>query len=93
MLSSISNYYEQLVLDTIYQALAENRRALNDQTYIDDLACIALNRLPARYIRHSVDLVAHIPDDEHTKMRSSVIEAVDHALRTIRRRESSRTVE
>lgn len=34
-----------------------------DSDYLSDVACVALNRLPARYIRHEVDMAFYMTQD------------------------------
>lgn len=89
MLSSIGNYYEHLVMERIAQAQNQNASELATAE-IEDLACVALNYLPPRYVRHAVDLAAHLSDAEHRSMREEVADAVDFALLTTRRRQEVR---
>lgn len=51
----IRNYYEQLVAEEVRRRLhdAEPPATLD---YMADVACVALNRLPPRYIRFEVDM-------------------------------------
>lgn len=89
MLSSIGNYYERLVIEQIRDALAQQGEAV-DSDYVDDLACMALNYLPPRYVRNVVDLATHLTDREHVMMREEVADAVGFARATIKRREFKR---
>ena len=94
MLSSIQNYYERLVMESI-QDILEGRDGMPDPhacdpEYLEDLACVALNRLPPRYVRHSVDLASHLDDEERRLMQERVAEAVGQAIETIARRRASR---
>ncbi len=89
MIPNILNYYEQLVLDHIHRILLEDDETLQ-QDQIDDLACLALNRLPARYIRHGIDLAHHLQDAELAKMNQAVNAAVKAGLDTINRRRRER---
>ena len=89
MLSSIGNYYERLVMERIHDALDENGNTF-DAASVEDLACVALNYLPPRYVRHSVDLAAHLSDAEHRNMREEVSDAVSFAIATTRRRHEIR---
>jgi len=54
---SLKNYYEHQVVDTVL-AMAPNYPLLQEEQQ-PDVACVALNRLPPRYIRHQVDLAFH----------------------------------
>lgn len=75
----IRNYYEQLVAEEI-------RRRLHDQKpsasldYMADVACVALNRLPPRYIRFEVDMAFYMSPDEFVRTQQSVQDAVTEAL-------------
>ena len=51
---NIHNYYEKLVLDHMHEHLID-RQGITDQNLLEDVACVALNRLPTRYVRHDVD--------------------------------------
>ncbi len=75
----IRNYYEQLVAEEI-------RRRLHDQKpsasldYMADVACVALNRLPPRYIRFEVDMAFYMSPDEFVRTQQAVQDAVTDAL-------------
>ncbi len=74
--SAINNYYEQLVfrhiLDTISDPLDEN--------FLDDIACVALNHLPAKYVRHEVDMAFYMTAEERNKMENNITLAVKNAI-------------
>ncbi len=76
---SIHNYYEQLVLDRI-QELSDTRLAGEDEDFLCDVACVALNQLPARYVRHNVDTVFYMPIQEREHIQREVITMVDKAI-------------
>jgi hypothetical protein len=90
MLSTITNYYERLVSERLFDVLCASGDA-QDEEYLDDLACVALNYLPARYMRHGVDFVSHLTDDELQHMHDEVTDAVGFALATTRRRTAPRS--
>lgn len=85
MLASIQNYYERLVLESIQKRFA-GRDELKDPDFVADLACLALNALPARYVRHAVDLWSHLSDEERSTIMNQVESAIDQALATMGRR-------
>ncbi len=89
MLSSIENYYERLVMEAI-QALLQGTDAGSDAEYLDDLACLALNDLPPRYVRHTVDFASHLSDEAHRAMRQEAADALKQAIETIARRRVAR---
>ncbi len=76
---SISNYYEQLVLDSITKNVVVPSDVEHDD-FLQDIACVALNKLPARYIRHNVDMVFYTKSDERAEMLNSVDKTVKHAF-------------
>ena len=76
---SIKNYYETLVVFEL-QAQLSTKEGSEDFDYIEDVACVALNKLPPRYVRHHVDLIYYLTDEEKTKMESAVRIAVSDAL-------------
>lgn len=73
----IHNHYESLVLDELRKVLA-NKDV--DKEYIADVACVALNNLPARYIRHDVDMMFYLSSKERTEMQKQVTQAVAEAI-------------
>lgn len=75
----IHNYYEQLVLKKLVELGLDEQ----NEDMLEDVACIALNQLPARYVRHNVDMIFYMTADEHKKMYSDVEHAVNTALRYI----------
>ncbi len=76
--SSIINYYERLVFDHIQRTLVDTRK-IGSMDAVLDIACLSLNRLPARYIRHQVDATFYMTDQEQQKMLADVDAAVQQA--------------
>ena len=76
---SVTNYYETLVAFELRDQLKESENA-NDRDYIEDVACVALNKLPPRYVRHHVDLAYYLTDEEKLAMDSAVRIAVSDAI-------------
>lgn len=87
---SIHNYYEQMVLD---QLLRSSDRATKDADFLADAACVALNRLPPRYIRHDVDMTFFLSPVEIDEMTSKVAKAVNDAVTYVEEREKIRSEE
>lgn len=79
--SQISNYYEKLVVEEL------NKRA-DDIGFVEDelidIACVALNQLPSRYYRFSVDMAFYLSAKETQRMEDEVSTAVDHAIRFVK---------
>ncbi len=87
---SVHNYYEQMVFD---QILRSNDRAATDSEYLADLACVTLNRLPARYVRHDVDMTFFMTPNEMEEMRNRVVNAVNDAVDYVDSRDSQASEE
>jgi hypothetical protein len=72
----IQNYYEQLVLKMLTDMGIDSE----NEDFLQDVACIALNQLPARYVRHNVDMIFYMTADEHNKMYADVEQAIKTAI-------------
>lgn len=81
----ISNYYEQLVRDHLWK-MTENAAEPLTQTFIDDVACLALNKLPSCYVRNEVDKAASLTEKDLQKMNEAVSRAIDEAIEQVCRR-------
>ncbi len=75
---NVHNYYEKLVIDEINRLLEKKQQQHSDD-FIEDIACVALNHLPSRYIRHNVDLIFYMNSEERTEITQRVKHAVDDA--------------
>lgn len=75
---SVHNYYEHLVYDEILQNLEKYELEMDAQL-LEDVACVALNRLPTKYVRYDIDLAFYLTSEERTKLESSVQDAVKFA--------------
>lgn len=81
---SVHNYYEHMVLEEIAQ---HSSRAQEDMDFLADVACVALNRLPPRYIRHDVDMTFFMSQVELQEMNNKVHQAVMEAIDYVASRE------
>lgn len=75
----IRNYYEQLVAEEILRCLPGNQ----DSGYLADIACVALNHLPPRYIRYEVDMAFYMSPAELHEIDRRVKAAVEEAIEFI----------
>lgn len=80
----IHNYYERRVLQEIARV---SERAQQDREFLADVACVALNRLPPRYIRHDVDMTFFMSPQETQEIEDKVTLAVAAALKYVASRE------
>jgi hypothetical protein len=82
--SSVHNHYERLVFEAVQQRAAEY--PFLDLEALPDVACVALNRLGSRYIRHSVDLTFYLTEKERNALEQSLTEAVTFAFEFVQAR-------
>ena len=80
----IYNYYERLVYDEVINILNDNNMPFSIDN-AEDIACLALNQLPARYVRHSVDAAFYLGGAESEKMYKAVKAAVETAFEQVRK--------
>ena len=86
---TIQNHHERSVFDAV-AAHADRFPHLRDQGLMADIACVALNRLPPRYIRHGVDFAFYLSEKERQETQTAVDEAVDFAVGFVQARAAMR---
>ena len=79
MFDTIHNHQERAVLDAVIAAAADYQH-VNDAEFLADVACVALNRLPPRYIRHDVDYAFYLTERERAQNEAAISEAVAFAV-------------
>lgn len=72
---AIDNFYEPMVAE----AIDETRAKGDSQDFLADVMCVALNRLPAKYYRHSIDMMFYLADGELETMKNQSLTAVREA--------------
>jgi hypothetical protein len=87
--TSIRNHHERAVFDAIGAAAADYP-LLADAALLADVACVALNRLPPRYIRHEADLAFYLGEKERREAAQAVEEAVRYAFGFVQARHAMR---
>ncbi|TBO34102.1 hypothetical protein EYS42_01260 [Aquabacterium lacunae] len=85
---TLKNYYEHLVIDAVILAAPTYPLLTEDQH--PDVACVALNRLPPRYIRHQVDLAFHMTEKERQDNEQQIADAVKYAFEFVQARYAMR---
>ncbi|GGY67802.1 hypothetical protein GCM10011613_10010 [Cellvibrio zantedeschiae] len=81
----IHNYYERLVLEEIFEQ--STRAQEGDRDFLADVACVALNRMPPRYIRHDVDMTFFMSPQDMHEIHNKVVNAVTDAINYVESRE------
>jgi hypothetical protein len=79
---TIHNHHERAVFDAVLTA-APRFSHLSDPQILADVACVALNRLPPRYIRHDVDFSFYLTERERSENEQAITEAVDFAFQFV----------
>lgn len=82
--TSINNYFEKLVFDVIQEKLYETELD-NNEDFLADIACVALNQLPSRYVRHNVDMVFYMTTEEREQNQVLVEDAVIMAINYVKK--------
>jgi predicted Co/Zn/Cd cation transporter (cation efflux family) len=76
------NFYEDYVFATIANHLVDEHE--DDPGFLADVACVALNKLPCKYIRHHVDMTFYMTPDEYQQMENRVNKAVSEAVELVK---------
>lgn len=87
--SLIRNFYEQHVFDRVSRGMAHHPEIKGAEALLD-VACIALNRLPPKYIRYDADLFFYMTPKERTEIEAALDEAVQAAVEFVARREAAK---
>lgn len=85
---SLRNYHEHQVVHTVIGMAGQYPLIKEDQ--LPDVACVALNRLPPRYIRHQVDLAFHMTEKERAESEQLLLESVKYAFEFVQARYAMR---
>ncbi len=82
----VHNYYERLVFEEVlHRAQApENLDFTGDM--LADVSCLALNRLPARYVRHDVDMMFYLAEPERQAMQQALEDVLNFSFEFVRER-------
>ena len=83
-IDTVHNYYERRVIETVFST---SERAREDREFLADVACVALNHLPPRYIRHDVDMTFFMSPQELAEMSDKITDAVVRAIDYVHSRE------
>ena len=77
---TVHNYYDRLVFNEINENYKDKNLSYHQ---LEDMACIALNRLPPRYIRFDIDMSFYLSADEYFQIHRKVAKAVRKAYKKI----------
>ncbi len=88
--TSIQNYNERIVCDTVVRMAPRFPAIAGDDELLADVACVALNRLQPRYIRHEVDFSFYLSDGERAENEKLAGDAVEFAFSFVQARRAMR---
>ncbi len=84
--SSIYNHHEREVFNLVMDMVPQYPSLQVTSDLLCDVACVALNRLPPRYIRHEVDFRFYLTERERVEIDNAVQEAVSYAFNFVEAR-------
>jgi hypothetical protein len=88
--TSVRNHNERAVYDTVLREATRYPGLAHNAELLADVACVALNRLPPRYIRHEVDFVFYLSERERADSERQIQESVEYAYGFVQARTAMR---
>ena len=74
----VHNYFERLVFEEVLTRSSEFPAFTAEM--LADVACVALNSMPVRYVRHEVDLVFYLTEKERHEIELAMESALSQAF-------------
>ena len=81
--TSVRNHTERAVYDAVASEASQHPGLAHNPELLADVACVALNRLPPRYIRHDVDFSFYLTERERSENETAIAEAVEFAFQFV----------
>ncbi len=88
--TSIRNHNERTVCDAVIDMAPQFPGVAGNDELMADVACVALNRLQPRYIRHEVDFAFYLSEKERKESERQVRDAVEYAFGFVQARHAMR---
>ena len=88
--TSVYNTHEKTIFEAVTAAAPRYPGIADDPGLLADVACVALNRLQPRYIRHEVDFMFYLSDKERGDIDRHVADAVEFAFGFVQARTAMR---
>jgi hypothetical protein len=88
--TSIRNHNERSVCEAVVASAPRFPGLAGNDELLADVACVALNRLQPRYIRHAVDFAFYQSERERTETEKQVTDAVEFAFGFVQARTAMR---
>lgn len=78
--TQLYNHHEREVFAAVMDAAPDYPDIAISADLLCDVACVALNRLPPRYIRHEVDFSFYLTEHERMEIDQGIVDAVAYAF-------------
>lgn len=88
--TSVRNHNERAVFEAVQQHADRYPGVAHNPELLGDVACVALNRLAPRYIRHEVDFVFYLSERERGDSERQLQDAVEYAFGFVQARTAMR---
>ncbi|WP_395668459.1 late competence development ComFB family protein [Rhodoferax sp.] len=82
----VHNYYERLVFEEVARWSQAPVYHAFSADMLADVACLALNRLPVRYVRHDVDMMFYLTEQERQVIEDSMQKVLTFAFAFVQER-------
>lgn len=89
--SSLYNHHEREIFAAVLASAPDYPDIAASADLLCDVACVALNRLPPRYIRHEVDFSFYLTEHERLEIDNAIVEAVSYAFNFVQARTALRS--
>lgn len=80
MFESVHNYHEKAVFELVADHAAMHPTLAGDPELLGDVACVALNRVPPRYVRQKGGMTYYLDARERADYEAAVASAVQYAF-------------
>ena len=84
--TSAHNVHESAIFDAVKRAAPGFPGLAGQADLFVDVACVALNRMPPRYIRHDADLAIFLTDKERVQNERLIKDSVHYAYEFVQAR-------
>ncbi len=88
--ASVRNHNEHAVYEAVVATAPRFPGIEHNEELLADVACVALNRLQPRYIRHAVDFAFYLSERERHDSERQVADAVEYAFGFVQARAAMR---
>ncbi len=89
--TQLFNHHEREIFAAVMASAPDHPDIAISGDLLCDVACVALNRLPPRYIRHSVDFSFYLTEQERLQIDEAIAEAVEYAFNFVSARVALRS--